>query len=798
MISAEFDHLRQARKPDLRKGRPGLWSGCWLLVATVGTGLAADDRATPAPAPADPATYGIEISPGDREHWSFRPIESPQPPHPRRHGEWVRNPIDGFILERLQAKGLDPSPPADSLGWLRRVTFDLTGLPPTPEQAAEFLSDNSQEARERAVDRLLADPGYGVRWGRHWLDVVRYADTNGYERDGDKPQVWRYRDYVIDSLNADKPFDRFLTEQLAGDELPDANAESMIATTFLRLGTWDDEPADPLVDRYEQLDDILGTVSATFLGMTLRCARCHNHKFEPLSQIDYARMLAIFEPLKRPQNDRIELDVPVGTRQQVADAQAAEARQAAVLKALEVQIRALDDRAQARFLATDQSTLPPEALAAHRLPEGERNDVQKKLVKDTQKQLDDEVARARSADETRQREGFQAALAAVKAAPATTVPRAYIWDEPAGEVPVTQVFRRGNPTTPGGQVAPGFPAVLSHSHIPPPAPVPGVRSSQRRLSLAQWMSGPKNPLVARVIVNRLWQGHFGNGLVSTENDFGVMGSLPTHPELLDWLAGQLRMRAAIPEHRSAQGAALSATAPWSLKHIHKLIVLCSTYGQSSRYREEASGVDADNALMWRFPYRRLDAEAVRDAVLTVSGQLNPEHAGPGVYPKIAREVLEGQSRPGEGWGKFDEKASARRAIYIFVKRSLLVPELELLDFADTNTSCEQRPVSTIPTQALTLLNGEFLNQQAVHFARRLLHDAGADRNAQIERGYRLALSRAPTGDEQAAAIAFLDRQAQQVALENQAAGAAQRDPAHTALEALCLVLYNLNEFAYVD
>jgi hypothetical protein len=387
---------------------------------------------------------------------------------------------------------------------------------------------------------------------------------------------------------------------------------------------------------------------------------------------------------------------------------------------------------------------------------------------------------------------------------------------------------------------------------------PESRTTRRRLSLARWMTGPNNPLVARVLVNRLWQGHFGEGLVTTENDFGVAASPPSQPELLDWLASELREPtrhvgwverseahrdvaaasggphsvrptllipqaagffpavpgaegATSPKRSSNDRADTASNAPppgppllrggesWRLKRMHKLIVLSSTYRQSSDIREAAAKVDVENTVLWRFPYRRLDAEAVRDSVLFVSGRLNPKMAGPGVYPKIAREVLEGQSRPGLGWGAFDEREAARRSIYVFVKRSLLVPEMELLDFADTNTSCEQRPVSTIPTQALTLLNGEFLNQEATHFAERLAREAGEDRAAQIDRAYRLALCRSPTADERSAALAFLDRQTQRVAEEDGARpDQPPRNAARTALQALCLVIYNLNEFAYVD
>jgi hypothetical protein len=750
---------------------------------------AADDAAPQTPQAADPAIYGIQLSDDDLKHWSFRPIPTVTPPVPERDADWVCNPIDAFVLKKLHAKGLTPGSLADDRIWLRRVSYDLIGLPPAPETVDLFSKDQSADRRSRAVDRLLADPNYGVRWGRRWLDVVRYADTNGYERDGDKPSAWRYRDYVINSLNADKPFDRFLTEQLAGDEVEDSCGESMIATTFLRLGTWDDEPADPTVDRCEQLDDIVGTVSATFLGLTLRCARCHNHKFEPLSQIDYARMLAIFDPLQRPQLGRTDLDVAVGTPSELDSYDAAVARHDAALVALKGQLKSLDDRVRERHFESGQTKLSPEAYAAHKVSEALRTSDQDKLVRETQKQFDEELAVLRTVDESRQRDAFLAAVKTLEVAVPSALPRAYIWRE-SPSPPATQVLRRGNPATPAGTVEPGYPAVLAACHIPavsPESPSARRRTTFRRLALARWMTAPTNPLIARVIVNRLWQGHFGEGLVSTENDFGVMGSSPSNQGLLDWLANELK-----------SGDSLGRDA-WRLKRIHKLIVLCNTYAQSSDRRDDAAQADVDNSLLWRFPYRRLEVEAVRDAVLFVNGRLNPTMGGPGVYPRIAREVLEGQSRPGSGWGKFEEGEAARRSIYVFVKRSLLVPEMELLDFADTNASCEQRPVSTIPTQALTLFNGDFLNTEALYFAERLLREVGDQPGAQIERAYRLALSRGPTAEEKSAGLAFLERQAAQIVAEDRAQGGqAARSATRVALAALCLVLYNLNEFVYVD
>ena len=440
-----------------------------LLIAALLSGAlsisapATADDATPSTGltePADPSIYGIDVTDEDRNHWSFHPITEVVPPVPQHDAGWIRNPIDAFVLNKLHAKGLSPAREADDRTWLRRVSYDLVGLPPTPEDVDSFLNDTSANRRGIVVDRLLASPNYGIRWGRRWLDVVRYADTNGYERDGDKPSAWRYRDYVINSLNADKPFDRFLTEQLAGDELDDAGAESMIATTFLRLGTWDDEPADPTVDRYEQLDDIVGTVSATFLGLTLRCARCHNHKFEPLSQIDYARMLAHFEPLKRPQLGRLDLDVAVGTPAELDSDQAAVARHEAALAAVKAQLKALDDLVRERYFALGQTKLPHDAYEAHRLTEDKRTRAQDKLARETQKQFDEELATVRTADELKQREAFRAAVKTVEAAVPSALPRAYIWRETALPAPQTQVFRRGSPQSPAGRVEPGYPAVL--------------------------------------------------------------------------------------------------------------------------------------------------------------------------------------------------------------------------------------------------------------------------------------------------------------------------------------------------
>ncbi|MFO1020296.1 MAG: DUF1549 and DUF1553 domain-containing protein [Planctomycetales bacterium] len=763
-----------------------LTGGMLLLLVPVLLCLAAEPAPTKkeSPPPAQPAAdpmqeFDRDPTPKDLQHWSFRPRGIQTPPVPKEQMEWVKTPVDAFILQKLQAKKLKPSPAAEPRVWLRRVYFDLIGLPPTQAEVEAFEKDSSQTARERVVERLLADPGYGIRWGRHWLDVVRYADTNGYERDGDKPHVWRYRDWVIDSLNKDLPFDQFLTLQLAGDEVEHPTAETMVAATFLRLGTWDDEPADPLVDRYEQLDDIVKSVSASFMGMTLSCARCHNHKFEPLSQMDYTGMLAFFEPLKRPQNHRTDLDIPIGTPQEIAVFQQAQSRYEAALKEIEKQIQDLKHVVDERFLTNGRTSLPPDVWAAFKVAKKLRNADQKKLTEPAQKKFDEELQASWTNVEKQQLKAFEAALAAVKQASPPQLPRGYLWTE-NNPVPETKIFKRGNPATPAGPMHPRVPKVLQTVAWEPMTPNVEVKTTRRRLSLAHWLTNPQHPLTSRVIANRIWQGHFGEGLARTENDFGVMGTPPTHPELLDWLAQYLI------DHK------------WSLKELHRVIVLSNTYQQASRQREDLTEEDPENELLGRFPYRRMEAEQIRDTLLLANGRLNPQMGGPGVYPPIPAEVLASQSKPGLGWGKSDEVQASRRSIYIHVKRSLLVPMFELMDLPDTTAPCEQRNISTIPTQALTLLNSEFMNDAAEHFAARIIKDGKGSVEEEVKRAYWLALSRQPTDDELKLSVEFVNKQRTRIVEETKAKPPTPEELNQKTMQAFCLVIFNLNEFVYLD
>jgi len=726
--------------------------------------------------------YGrFQFSDSDREHWSFLPVvrpEVPTPPNP----EWVRTPIDAFVAARLAEKHLTPAGDASKPALLRRVYFDLLGLPPTPAEQAEFLNDESPDAYARLVDRLLARPEYGERWARHWLDVVRYAESNGYERDGAKPHAWRYRDYVIDALNQDKPYDRFVLEQVAGDELPDTNSETQIATTFLRLGPWDDEPADPKVDRYDQLDDVVGTTVTTFMGLTLRCARCHDHKFEPFSQMDYGRVTAIFEPLVRPQSGRTDLDRMVGTPEEIQTYQAAMSQCDSQVAERSGRIAERKQTVAEKMFAENRSQLPEAVRVAFLAKPDARTEEQKTLVKDHQKQFDDEL---RTCEGMQEVDVWQREIEEINRQRPAELPRAYTWYENGQTAPASFVFHRGDPYNPSAEVEPGLPAILVEG--PLPASTPTANSTGRRLQLAQWLTQKDHPLTARVMVNRIWQHHFGNGIVATENDFGVMGDPPSHPELLDWLASEF------------------VASGWRIKAMHRLMLLSHAYQVAATADEKLLEADPKNELLGRWKPRRLEAESVRDAVLATSGQLNLERGGRSVFPAIAKEVLATQSQPGNGWAASDEKTASRRSIYVFVKRTLPVPEMEVLDFPSSEACCEQRGVSTIAPQALTYLNGPFMQAQARHMATRLRTEAGADPSAQIELAFRLALARSPEQAEREGVQEFL---AQQTAQINADRAAAPSDPAASptglppaeeqALAAFCLVLLNSNEFFYID
>jgi hypothetical protein len=658
----------------------------------------------------------VDDLPSDQrsKHWSFQPIANP--PVPPLKSQWIRTPIDAFILQKLESRNWKPSPPATPRALLRRVYLDLTGLPPTLSEQEAFLKDPTQFPR--LVDDLLTRPTYGERWARHWLDLVRYAESNGYERDGVKPHAWRYRDYVIQAFNQDKPFDRFILDQLAGDELPDASAETFIATGYYRLGPWDDEPADPKEDRFDQLDDMVSTTSQTFLGMTLGCARCHNHKFEPLTARDYYSMVAIFNGLERPRKGRTELDLPIGSPRQVAATRAKERQ----IDAGEKKIEAI--RAPIRKQLVAEAKLPKDAAKLDEFLSPE----QRTEISELHKQID--ALKSETPD----------------------LPRGYYLEEPSPQPPPTYLLIRGKAADPGPEVAPAVPAVLAHAQ-------PQFPDSRRRLALAKWLANPENPLTARVIVNRVWQHHFGEGLVRTPSDFGVMGDKPANPELLDWLTTWFI------DHG------------WSIKQLTRLILSSNAYRMSTVWNPEYGLKDPDDRLLWRMPYKRLEVEVIRDSMLAISGRLNTKMFGPSVYPEIPPAALEGSSDPDKIWKASTEQDASRRTVYVFLKRSMIVPMLDVLDLCDTSHSTARRLNTSVATQALTLFNGDFVNAQARYLAERLRREAGDDARKQIDLAWRLTLARPPKPDEISAMLDFLKRE---------------------SLEQMCRVIFNLNEFVYAD
>jgi hypothetical protein len=715
--------------------------------------------------------YDQLIKPAHRKHWSFRPVRRPAVPRVRDAG-WVRNPIDNFVLAKLEAAGWKPSPATGPRAILRRVYFDLIGLPPTLKEQEAFLKDPTPERLGRVIEELLARPQYGERWGRHWLDLVRFAETNGYERDATKPYAWRYRDYVIRAFNRDKPFDRFVLEQLAGDELPDADAETLIATGYYRMGPWDDEPADPKEDRFDQLDDMVSTTAQVFLGLTLGCARCHNHKFEPLTMHDYYRMVAVFAPLRRPVFGRTERDRPAGSPRELRELADCDRRIAKLAREV-VGIRAAF---RAEFLKSGRSQLPAEVVEAFEIPPAERTAEQQKLAARHRQDLECELVAHFPEDKRQQiaeREGKIVAIRRVR----PDLPRGYFLHEPSPSAPATHLLLRGKATRPGPEVAPGAPTVLA-SRQPQFLP-PDGHTTRRRLSLARWIASADNPLTARVVVNRVWHFHFGEGLVTTPSDFGTMGENPTHPELLDWLADWFVKEG------------------WSLKKLHRLILTSSAYRMGKHWNAAYGAKDPQNAQLWRVHYRRLEVESIRDAMLSVSGRLNRQMYGPSMYPQVPRAALAGHSDPDKIWKPFDEKDASRRTVYAFLKRSMVVPLLEVLDLCDTARTAAKRVVTTVAPQALTLLNGDFVNRQARHFADRLAREAGDAPAKQVDLAYRLALCRPPTAQERAALLRFLRDEAdgqRKEAAQPLPAGAAER----RALRQMCRVIFNLNEFVYTD
>ena len=685
-----------------------------------------------------------------RNFWAFRAVTRPAVPDVKNKA-WVRNPIDSFILSGLEGKGFTPAEPAEKASLLRRAHYAVTGLPPAPADAEAFLKDNRADAYERAVDRLLESRQYGEHWGRHWLDLVRYAETNSFERDNPKPFVWRYRDYVIRAFNEDKPYDQFIREQLAGDELDNATADSRIATGYYRLGLWDDEPADRTLAYYDGLDDILGTTSQAFLGLTLNCCRCHDHKIDPVPQKDYYSFMAFFHGVRHFDNGG-------GSLRSIASAEDQKKFQAE-LDAHNTRIRELD-----QSLAEIDEIVKPILKGGERddfKHENRKVDILKKYQPDPITKETFEIYR----DNFRERERM-------RRNPPKSGEQALVVTENGNNAKETFVLLRGNPQSQGDKVEPAFPSVLQPANAPPVPPIKPAdnnQSSGRRRVLADWIASPNNQLTYRVLVNRVWQYNFGRGLVRSSSNFGYMGSPPTHPELLDYLTTEF------------------IAGGMKLKPLHKLMLTSNTFRMGSQQSAEAKLKDPENDSYSHFDLRRLTAEEIRDSVLAVSGNLNlNKTSGPSIYPLIPAEVLAGQSVPGRGWEKSSPEDAAARSVYVHIKRSLGLPILVAFDAPDPDAPCPVRFTTTQPTQALGMINGEFMQAQAKVFAEQL-QKASAEPREQVRLALNRALQREPNEKEIARGLQFL-KDSQE----------ADKLPADVSLRRFCLLVLNLNEFVFVD
>ena len=922
----------------------------WVLEgATWADGIGAD-------LPAD--AFEARPIPDGGDWWAWQPLVQPEIPTVENES-WIRNPVDAFVLKRLETAGIEPAPEADRLTLLRRVAYDLTGLPPTPKEVHAFVQDSRPDAYERMIDRFLDSHQHGVKWARHWLDAVRYADTDGYERDRIKPEAWRYRDWVVNAINEDLPWTRFLTEQIAGDELPDRDLSTLTATGFYRLGIWDDEPTDVEVAKNDDLDSILDVVSRGMMGMSVACARCHEHKRDPILQGDYYRLAAIFRdlaPYKERMGNAIDANnvtrrVPeyFGSQGEIAFAaeqaryQARSVKTMNALRSLASSVPQLsgpdprdvglvahypmddqakgiladatgrhpgrlvdarlgrdgrvggalgfdggDDRARIPNVANESFTIsfwmqtnaqargsagdprwflgsglidgevsgvvndfgismvgsgvvaagvgnpetfvnsPPgfndgrwhhvaftrdatngritlhvdgeEVDAAiggrqplNAIPElvvgrmhpgggGFAGNIDEIRIHDRalaaseiaslalELRFDDSVA-----DAIRTTKGETAAAEFISLRDELLTlkpPRAdttlVLCARSQGPVPPkTHILIRGDAHSPGREVSPGIPKVLGGTDFVPSPPAHG-ESSGLRLAFAEWLVEDDNRVTWRVASNRLWQHLFGRGIVRSSDDFGSLGSRPTHPGLLDWLAAEFTRRGE------------------SRREMARLILSSSTYRMSSRFNESAYNADPLNDLFWRHDLRRLSAEEIRDSILAVSGQLNPELGGKGVYPPLPQAVLETASRPDQAWGKANDRQAGRRSLYVFLKRSLRHPFLEGFDQPDTDRACSVRFATTVPTQSLMMMNSEFIDRQAARMARRLIENHPGDRAAQLRLGLNLVLCRPPT-DEEIEQMIDLTEQLQELDELSE----------DEAFEAACVLMLNLNEFLHV-
>jgi hypothetical protein len=721
-----------------------------------------------------------------QEHWAYRPVT--RPPLPAVRGA-CRTGVDRFIVAALEAKGARLNPRADRMTILRRVNFDLIGLPPTVAEINAFVADRSPDAYERMVERYLASPRYGERWGKHWLDAAGYADSNGYfSADSDRPLAWRYRDYVIRAFNADMPYNQFVTQQLAGDEVvgftPDGDVtpdmvEALTATHFLRnapdgTGESDGNPDEVRTDRFTVLEGNLQNAVNCLLGITVQCARCHNHKFEPVSQAEYFSLQAIFFPVYNPQhwvtpNNRVVMVASRAERMRwqrrndLVDRQVKAVQGGVTAFAGSLREQLLDERLTGLDATTRDSVR--QALAT---PAKKRTAEQQRLLKAHAKAVavsDDDLAK-RFPEYAALRERVRQTVAQRQKDRPRPLDRLAVFVETDANPPAHHLLRRGQHNQPGAEVHPGVPAALTTRSNPfrlePRRP--GQVSTGRRTALARWVTSAENPLFARVMVNRIWQHHFGTGLVATPDNLGRSGARPSHTELVDFLAAEF------------------VRSGWSIKAIHRLILNSAVYRQASAPREDLARIDPNNRLLGRFPLRRLDAEALRDAMLHVSGEMDTRMGGPYVPSRRTAEGIVEVAENADG--------ARRRSVYLQQRRTQVITLLQLFDAPAMVGTCGKRSLSTVPLQPLALLNSEFVRARATAFAQRLAREAGVDATRRLTLAFRLACGRPPAEDEVAACQSFLQKQRQVYSKEKEGDERAWAD--------LCQMVLASNAFLYVE
>ena len=741
----------------------------------------------------------------ERSYWFFQPVKRPEVPRVR-DAKLVRNPVDAFLLKQIEAAKLSFNAEADKRTLIRRATFDLTGLPPTPEEVTAFLADKSPTAYEALIDRLLASPRYGERWGRHWLDIAGYADSDGYnEADTERKYSYKFRDYVIRVFNADKPFDQFIREQLAGDEMvkppyknlaPDS-VEKLVATGFLRMapdGTASGE-VEQKISRNHVVADTLKIVSTSLMGLTVGCAECHDHRYDPIPQADYYRLRAVFEPAYDWKNWRAPAARSISLMTDAERAKAAEIeKEAAKIDAARIKRQQeFIDEVLEKELEEKDAGIRDALRTAYRTDVKKRTPEQVKLLKDhpTIAQLSagslylyDRTYKTKHADELKKLTAEAAKIRETK--PVEDFVNALT--EVPGKVPPTFLFNRGDPDQPKQPLEPGELTILASWRPTKISPTnAALPTTGRRLAFAQQLTDGRHPLTARVLVNRVWLNHFGRGIVASPGDFGFLGQRPTHPELLDWLASEF----------VSQG--------WSMKKLHKLLMTSTAYRQSSVRDPKKDRLDPDNRLFARMTPRRLEAETVRDAILAVSGRLNDKMFGPPVpvmEDEVGQVIIGKENKDGEGKvaAKIDLKGDEfRRSIYVQVRRSRPLGMLEAFDAPVMEPNCEARNASTVAPQSLMLMNNTTVVEYAGHFAERLLHDAANDPAAQVKRAWWLSFAREPGKLELDKGVAFLKDQSD--FFRAQAAKASPKpkeSPERQALANFCHALLSTNEFLYVD